>query len=98
MLNFFILKGNEFALAGEALWIDLPPVKQKVAGLSPCQGTSLGCRSPPNGGTQEATRSRFPPTLMFLASFSLPPLSQKKEKIFKKTKLKWKRFPPKNPL
>ena len=31
------------ALAGVAQWIELWPVNQRVTGLIPSQGTSLGC-------------------------------------------------------
>ena len=48
IINIFLLKkilGQ--ALAGIAQWIEHGPVKQRVAGSIPSQGTCLGCRPGP---------------------------------------------------
>ena len=41
---------NILVLAGVAQWIERWPVKQKVSGLIPGQGTCLGCGPGPSGG------------------------------------------------
>ena len=47
---------HHIAPAGIAQWIEYRPVKQKVMGSIPSQGTCLGCRpSSPVRGTQEVT-------------------------------------------
>ena len=71
---------KERALVGVAQWIEHQPANQKVAGLSPSQGTCLGCRPGPWWGcVQEAANLFISCTLMFLSlSFSFPsPLSKK---------------------
>ena len=51
-----IMNDAATALAGEAQWIGCRPENQRVAGLIPSQGTSLGCGPGPGvGGVQEAT-------------------------------------------
>ena len=71
------------ALAGVAQWIECGPVKQKVAGLIPSQGTCLGCRPSPHLGAHERQ-----PIHVTLPLFSLLPLSLKRNKILKKLKKK----------
>ena len=54
-LHRFALRGRGAVLAGVAQWIERRPVNQGVAGLIPSQGTCLGCRPVPGGGSGEAT-------------------------------------------
>ena len=58
----------EMALAGVAQWIGHGPVKQRVTGSIPSQGTCLSCRPGPQWGTHE----RQPHTDVSLPFF-LPP-------------------------
>ena len=44
---------QEGALDGVAQWIERWPLKQRVAGSIPSQGTCLGCRSGPQYGTRK---------------------------------------------
>ena len=69
-------------LAGVAQWIEHRPVKQRVAGLIPSQGTCLGCGPGPRWGV--CVRGNH--TLMFLSlSVFLPsPLSKNKQNLKKK--------------
>ena len=46
-------KNKKIALAGVAQWIECWPVKQRVPGLIPSQGTCLGCRPGPWLGVYE---------------------------------------------
>ena len=52
-LPSFFFKNKKIALAGVAQWIECWPVKQRVPGLIPSQGTCLGCRPGPQWGAHE---------------------------------------------
>ena len=49
-INEIELKKNNRALAGVAQQIEHQPENRKLAGLIPCQGTSLGSRPGPQLG------------------------------------------------
>ena len=50
MNTFWPLKIRKSTLAGVAQWIECWPVNQKVASLTPSQGTCLGCGPGPQLG------------------------------------------------
>ena len=68
------------ALTSVALLVECHPTEQKVTGLSPCQGTYLGCGLVPVRVCAGGNRSKFLSHIMFLSLyFSLPcPLSTDK--------------------
>ena len=68
------INGEKLVPAGVAQWIECWPENQKVAGLIPTQGPSLGCWPGLQLGSCETQLISFSQTSMFL---SLPsPLSK----------------------